>query len=271
MLNSIGNRDVTLVERFQRLSEHTQMKLGLTNELMKGWKDAVEALIMNPPSRIDNIPHAVAMVSLLRDAGQRRFRIFSDHADPSELREIFNFLGHPGFLDELLDSAIVTSVGKLRSPTPRVRWGFLDVKQVEGLLLELFGNDSFRVAKTAAIAGRLSKYARHEAERALLEVGIETQNSVSHNIDYLVIGSKGTGGTKHDKVQALQEGGHKINVLDEAGFEALIHSPKAAPSEWPEERKQIFEQFVCALRHVWAFDLDIYMLSYEYNPDANLL
>ena len=97
--------------------------------------------------------------------------------------------------------------------------------------------DSFKETKTAVIAGRLSNMARPDAEHALIDVGIETQNSISHNIDYLILGSKGTGGTKHDKVQNLKNGGRKITVLDEAGFDALLKSPKKPAENWTQQQK----------------------------------
>jgi len=267
VLSTVGSRDVTLVERYLRLGEHTQMVLGLPNYMMEGWREAMEALLMEPSARVETLAQAVAMASLLRDAGQRRFRMFTDSPDIPVLTDVLGHLGHADWATDLVDSA----VGQMKGVDHRLRWGFLDVNQVEELLFTIFGNDSFKVAKTAAIAGRLSDYARQDAEKELLEVGIETQNSVSHNIDYLIIGSKGTGGTKHDKVKDLQDGGHRITVLDEDGFEALIHSPHPPREDWEEDTAIVFEQFVSALRHVWAFELDIYTLVYEYDPSTNVL
>ena len=267
VLSTIGSRDVTLVERFLRLGEHTQMVLGLPDDMMDGWDASVEKMLMEPPSAVRTTHDAVALASLLRDAGQRRFRVFVDNVEAPFLWEILEHLGHRDWAGDLLDSP----VGEMQSPTPRMRWGFLDVSQIETLLTGIFGDDSFKEAKTAAIAGRLSSHARHEAERALLEVGIETQNSVSHNIDYLIIGSKGTGGTKHDKVKVLQDKGCEITVLDEDGFEALVHSPKHPNEAWDEEQSGFYESFVSALRHVWAFELDLYCLVHEFDPAQHRL
>ncbi len=267
VLGAVGSRDITLVERFLRLGEHTQMVLGLPDNLMTGWREAVEHLLMAPPKTFESPAQTIALLTLLRDAGQRRFRIFAHSQQSEDIQAIFTDLGHPSYAGDLFASPIAG----FSSPTHQVSWGFLDVNQVEQLLLTLFGDDSFRTSRTAAIAGRLSNYARHEAERALLEVGIETQNSVSHNIDYLIIGSKGTGGTKHDKVQALQGGGHRINVLDEEGFDRLVSSPRPPNPAWNAERKACYENLVRALRHVWAFDLDLYCLTYAYDPQVNTL
>lgn len=267
VLNTVGSRDVTLVERYQRLGEHTQMVLGLPDHLMVGWKEAIEQLLMDPPREIRTVQQAVALASLMCDAGQRRFRLEVDSPEVPFLWEIFDHLGKREWAGALIDSA----VSGLRSPTSQMRWGFLDVSQVEALLIELFGDESFKTPRTAAIAGRLSTHARGDAERELLEVGIETQNSVSHNIDYLIIGSKGTGGTKHDKVRGLQDRGHSITVLDEEGFERLIRSPKPPRESWTAPQKDFFERFVSALRHVWAFELDLYALVYETDLSVPML
>ena len=264
VIATIGSRDVTLVERFLRLGSHTQMVLGLPNDMMVGWREAVEMMIMDPPTKVESPTHGVAMASLLRDAGQRRFRLFVEDPNDNVLNRILGHIGSEKWARDLTDS----SVGGMRAYTDRLRWGFLDVNQVESLLQGLFDGDSFKTTKTAAIAGRLSHMARGDAERALLEVGVETQNSVSHNIDYLIIGSKGTGGTKHDKVKALQGKGNSITVLDEAGFDALISSPKPPPTQWSASDKDAFEQFVSVLRHVWAFELDLYAICYEYDPST---
>jgi hypothetical protein len=267
VLATIGSRDVTLVERFLRLGGHTQNLLGVPDDLMVGWDKTVERMLMDPPSSLQSPSESVAIASFLVDAGQRRFRLFFDEPEPTVIQDVFAFLGHEDWGKLLLNS----DVARFRSATPRMRWGFLDVSQVEQILLEAFGDESFKVAKTAAIAGRLSDYSRPDAERLLLEVGIETQNSVSHNIDYLIIGSKGTGGTKHDKVQTLQGAGHAITVLDEAGFDALIRSPRPAPQDWPAETVDVYEKIMAALRHVQAFELDLYTLTYEYDASRDLL
>jgi len=208
----------------------------------------------------------VAIASLLKDIGQRRFKVVCDTPDPNFLTEIFAHMQHEAWRNDFVDSPIA----KLKSSSSRIRWGFLDVNQVETLLRVAFGGDSFKVPKTAAIAGRLSNYSRHDAERLLLEVGIETQNSVSHNINYLIIGSKGTGGTKHDKVDVLNKKGKDIDVLDEDGFENLIHSPMKPREDWAPDVKEFFENFISALRHSWAFDLDIFTLSYEIDPENQI-
>lgn len=267
VLNTVGSRDVTLVERYQRLGGHTQMVLGLPDDMMEGWEPAIEQILMEPAAEVRTAQQAVAFASLLCDAGQRRFRLEVDSPEVPFLWEILDHLGHRDWAGNLLDSA----VGSWRSPTPRMRWGFLDVSQIEALLIELFGDESFKTPRTAAIAGRLSTHARGDAERELLEVGVETQNSVSHNIDYLIIGSKGTGGTKHDKVKALQDKGHTITVLDEEGFERIIHSPKPPRESWTPAQKDFFERFVSALRHVWAFELDLYALVYETDLSVPML
>ncbi|OIP40680.1 MAG: hypothetical protein AUK47_07780 [Deltaproteobacteria bacterium CG2_30_63_29] len=266
VINMIGSRDLTLVERFLRLASHTQTNLGIPDDMMENWSPSVERLIMDPPKRIDTLNDAVAIASLLKDIGQRRFKVVCDTPDPNFLTEIFAHMQHEAWRNDFVDSPIA----KLKSSSSRIRWGFLDVNQVETLLRVAFGGDSFKVPKTAAIAGRLSNYSRHDAERLLLEVGIETQNSVSHNINYLIIGSKGTGGTKHDKVDVLNKKGKDIDVLDEDGFENLIHSPMKPREDWTPDVKEFFENFISALRHSWAFDLDIFTLSYEIDPENQI-
>ena len=113
--------------------------------------------------------------------------------------------------------------------------------------------------------------ARSDAEHALIDVGIETQNSISHNIDYLILGSKGTGGSKQDKVNNLKNAGRDITILDENGFDKLLRAPKAPPDDWSVADKNTYEDIVRSLRHVWAFELDLYCLVYQYDPEENTL
>ncbi|MBQ9244414.1 MAG: BRCT domain-containing protein [Proteobacteria bacterium] len=266
-LNVLGSRDMTLMERYQRLGDYSQHALGLLPDVMDGWEKALETLIMNPPAQLTTLAEAVALIIIMRDAGQRRFRIITEGRRDDILLPTFDHLGHPEFNKDFIRSEI----GGFTSPVPEIDWGFLDINQVEALLLDATGNDSFKDTKTAVIAGRLSNMARSEAEHALIDVGIETQNSISHNIDYLILGSKGTGGTKHDKVQNLKDGGRKITVLDEAGFEALLRSPKQPPEHWLPQEKENYEDLVRSLRHIWAFGLDIYCLSFVYDPEENIL
>lgn len=265
--NVIGSRDVTLVERYQRLGDYSQRSLGLPSELMEGWEAGIEEIIMDPPEKLTTLAQAAAMLIIMRDAGQRRFRIVSERRDDGLIAPCFAHLGHAEFCSDFLSSAVSNYV----PATDDVRWGFLDVEQVKALLQGAFGDDSFMQSKTAVIAGRLSHMARPDAESALIDVGIETQNSISHNIDYLILGSKGTGGTKHEKVQHLKDGGQRVRILDEDGFDAILRSPKAPPEAWSTDAKQSFEDFVSALRHVWAFGLDLYCLSFAYDPDENTL
>lgn len=266
-LNVIGSRDMTLVERYQRLGDYSQRALGLPPELMSGWSDALEKLIMDPPKEFTTLDEAVALLIIMRDAGQRRFRIITEGRQDDLLKPAFEHLGHDSFCHDFIHSEI----SKFSSPVESIDWGFLDINQVEALLTEAMGGDSFKETKTAVIAGRLSNMARPDAEHALIDVGIETQNSISHNIDYLILGSKGTGGTKHDKVQNLKDTGRKITILDEAGFEALLKSPKQPPEDWSTQLKENYEDLVRSLRHIWAFGLDLYCLSYQYDPEENIL
>lgn len=266
-LNVLGSRDMTMLERFQRLGDYSQHALGLPENLMEGWSEALDALIMNPPKELTTTAQAVALLMILRDAGQRRFRVITDAPNPDLFKPAFKHLEHEEFCADFIHSAI----GGYTSPNPDVDWGFLDINQVEALLMTAMGDDSFKKTKTAVIAGRLSHMARPDAEHALIDVGIETQNSISHNIDYLIIGSKGTNGTKHDKVQNLKDSGRKISILDEAGFDALLMSPRRPPESWDSSNKQNYEDLVRSLRHIWAFELDLYCLSFKYDPDENSL
>lgn len=265
--NVIGSRDVTLVERYQRLGDYSQRTLGLPSALMQGWEDGIEEIILNPPKKLSKLAQAIAILIIMRDAGQRRFRIISEHRDDALMMPLFKQLAHPEFCADLLNSK-VANYGPFED---EVRWGFLDVEQIKTLLQNAFGNDSFMQSKTAVIAGRLSHMSRSDAETALIDVGIETQNSISHNVDYLILGSKGTGGTKHEKVQKLKDAGQKVRILDEDGFDDILRSPKKPLEIWPTELKQSFEDFVSSLRHVWAFGLDLYCLSYAYDPEENIL
>ena len=266
-LNVLGTRDMTLVERYQRLGDYSQRALGLPAELMEGWSEALEGLIMNPPKEITTVAQAVALLVVMRDAGQRRFRIITEGRQDDLLKPMFSHLGHEEYCHDFIHSAIADYT----SPCEEIDWGFLDVNQVEQLLTEAMGDDSFKDTKTAVIAGRLSQMARSDAEHALIDVGIETQNSISHNIDYLIIGSKGTNGTKHDKVQNLKDSGRHITILDEAGFDALLLAPKRPPEAWSSEQKGHYEDLVRSLRHIWAFELDLYCMSFRYDPDENSL
>ena len=266
-LNVLGTRDTTLVERYQRLGDYSQRALGLPADLMEGWSEALEALIMNPPSEITTVAQAVALLVVMRDAGQRRFRIITEGRRNDLLKPIFAHLDHEEYCNDFIHSEI----SGFSSPSKEIDWGYLDVNQVEELLKNAMGDESFKETKTAVIAGRLSQMSRADAEHALIDVGIETQNSISHNIDYLIIGSKGTNGTKHDKVQNLEDSGRKITILDEAGFDALLMSPKRPPQDWPSESKEHYEELVRSLRHIWAFELDLYCLSFRYDPEENIL
>jgi NAD-dependent DNA ligase len=258
---------MTLVERYQRLGDFSQRALGLPESLMPGWLESIEKLIMDPPSQLTEVSEAIAMIMIMRDAGQRRFRFVSDKRDDALFTPLFSHLNLASAGADFVHS----SISELVSPVPSVDWGYLDMNQIEELLKNAFGDESFKEKKTAVIAGRLSNMARADAEQALIDVGIDTQNSISHNIDYLIIGSKGTGGTKHEKVEKLQNTGRSIKILDEEGFDALLKSPKRPPEDWDEARKETFEDLVSSLRHVWAFGLDLYCISYEYDPDEDSL
>ena len=264
-LNVIGSRDMTLVERYQRLGMFSQRALGLPSKLMEGWKEALEELIMEPPEKLTTTAQATALIMIMRDAGQRRFRFITEDRRDDYFAPIFSHLE----LETASRDFIHSPIAELSSPVPAIDWGYLDINQIKKLLESAFGDDSFTQKKTAVIAGRLSHMARQDAESALIDVGIDTQNSISHNIDYLIIGSKGTGGTKHEKVEKLQNTGQKIKVLDEDGFDALLRSPKHPPENWSENQKNSFEDLVSSLRHVWAFGLDLYCLSFEYDPDED--
>lgn len=266
-INVIGSRDMTLVERYQRLGDFSQRALGLPPELMNGWEAALEKLIMDPPAAITTVAEAVALLIIMRDAGQRRFRIITDGRQDNLLKQAFAYLENEACSDDFIHS----DIANFTSPVEDIDWGFLDMNQVEALLTVAMGGDSFKETKKAVIAGRLSHMARPDAEDALIDVGIETQNSISHNIDYLILGSKGTGGTKHDKVQNLKGTGRKITILDEAGFDALLRSPKQPPETWSVQEKENYENIVRSLRHVWAFGLDLYCISFLYDPDENII
>lgn len=266
-LNIVGSRDKTMVERYQRLGEFAQRSLGIHEALMHDWESAVDQLIMDPPAKISASSQCVAMLMLLSDAGHRRFRVITQGRCDDPLLPYFTHLGHGEFCKDFVCSPI----SGYSSPIEDVQWGYLDVNQCKALLKDVFGDESFTQRKVAAIAGRLSQMGREDAEHALLEVGIETQGSVSNKIDYLIIGSKGTTGTKHHKAQNLNAKGQSIMVLDEDGFESLLRSPKKGAPEWSAAEVDNFEEFVRALRHVWACDLDLYCLSFAYDPEENTL
>lgn len=266
-LNVVGSRDMTLVERYQRLGDFSQRVLGLPEELMPDWQAAIEQLIMEPPEKLTTVAQATAMIMIMRDAGQRRFRFISETRQDDIFAPIFEHLEQPAAGRDF----VLSPIANLSSPVSNIAWGYLDTIQIENLLKNAFGDESFKQKKTAVIAGRLSHMARPDAEQALIDVGIDTQNSISHNIDYLIIGSKGTGGTKHEKVEKLQNTGREIKVLDEDGFDALLRSPKRPPEGWSTNLKETFEDLVSSLRHVWAFGLDLYCISYAYDPDEDSL
>ncbi|MFA5623447.1 MAG: BRCT domain-containing protein [Bradymonadales bacterium] len=266
-LNIVGSRDKTMVERYLRLGDFAQRTLGLDAGLMYDWESAMKAIIMDPPASLQASSECVAMLMLLSDAGHRRFRIVTQERQDEILLPFFEHLGHAEFCKDFTRSAIADYL----SPIEEIQWGFLDVEQCKALLLGVFGDESFMQRKTAAIAGRLSHMKREDAENALLEVGIETQGSVSSKIDYLIIGSKGTTGTKQSKALKLNSKGDTIKVLDEAGFDELLRSPKKGLASWSAAENENYEEFVRALRHVWACDLDLYCLSFVYDPEDNLI
>ncbi|MBS7380360.1 MAG: BRCT domain-containing protein [Bradymonadales bacterium] len=263
----VGSKDVTRLEHYLRLGEFSQSALGLPEALMRDWQRGIEQLIIDPPRQITTTEQAIALLMMLRDAGQRRFRIITQAPQPEIFTPIFAHLGHEAFAKDFVHSEIAA----FSSPFDDVDWGFLDISQIEALLHDAIGNDSFKQTKTAVIAGRLSNMARSDAEHALIDVGIETQNSISHNIDYLILGSKGTGGSKQDKVNNLKNAGRDITILGENGFDKLLRAPKAPPDDWPVADKNTYEDIVRSLRHVWAFELDLYCLVYQYDPEENTL
>ena len=169
----------------------------------------------------------------MRDAGQRRFRILTEGRQNDLFLPAFEHLNHAEFCGDFIHSQIA----RYHAPDDHFDWGFLDVRQIETLLIEAMGDESFKASKTAVIAGRLSHMPRADAEHALIDVGIDTQSSISHNIDYLILGSKGTGGTKYDKAQLLNEAGKEITILDEQGFDNLLRSPKRPPEIWSALQK----------------------------------
>ena len=61
------------------------------------------------------------------------------------------------------------------------------------------------------------------------------------------------------------------DLLDENGFDKLLRAPKAPPDDWPVADKNTYEDIVRSLRHVWAFELDLYCLVYQYDPEENTL
>ncbi len=258
----IGSRDRSLVLRYQRLKTFVQQTLALNPDVVHGWDDAVEHLIMDPPTKLTSPSLAIAMIGMLSDLGQRRFQILTDERNDQLLDECFEHLNHREFATDLFNSPL----NEYTSPVNDFQWGYLDVNQVNLLLDDIYGDKSYTESKTAAIAGRISFMPRADAEKALLEVGIDTQNNISHNIDYLITGSKGTGGAKRDKVNQLKKSGSKIQILDENGFKDLITSPKKPPAHWPASQVENFEQFVRTLRHINAFDLDLFCISYIYDP-----
>lgn len=267
VIETIGSKDVTSVERYQRLGEFSQSALGLPDALMNGWREGIEQLIMDPPKEISTPAQAVALIMMLRDAGQRRFRIIAQAPEPRLFDPMFAHLGHEEYAKDFVHS----DISGFSSPFDNIDWGFLDIAQVETLLREAMGNDGFKQTKTAVIAGRLSDMSRADAEHALIDVGIETQNSISHNIDYLILGSKGTGGCKQDKVKNLKNTGQNIAILDEAGFGKLLRAPKTPPDRWTMADQNTYEDLVRSLRHIWAFELDLYCISFEYDPEENCL
>ena len=263
----VGSKDVTRLEHYLRLGDFSQSALGLPETLMDNWQAGIEQLIVDPPRQITTTSQAIALLMMLRDAGQRRFRIVTQAPQPTLFNPFFAHLGHEEFAKDFVHSEIAA----FSSPFEGIDWGFLDIPQVEALLYEAIGNDSFKQTKTAVIAGRLSNMARSDAEHALIDVGIETQNSISHNIDYLILGSKGTGGSKQDKVNLLKNAGRDITIFDESGFDRLLRAPKAPLDSWSLADKNTYEDLVRSLRHVWAFELDLYCIVYEYDPEENTL
>lgn len=266
-INVIGSRDMPLVERYQRLGEFSQHALGLPAAYLEGWEAGLEQLIMSPPAQLTTTAQAVAFLIIMRDAGQRRFRILTEGRQNDLFLPAFEHLNHAEFCGDFIHSQIA----RYHAPDDHFDWGFLDVRQIETLLIEAMGDESFKESKTAVIAGRLSHMPRADAEHALIDVGIDTQSSISHNIDYLILGSKGTGGTKYDKAQLLNEAGKEITILDEQGFDNLLRSPKRPPEIWSALQKDRFEDLVRSLRHVWAFGLDLYCLSFPYHPEDDSL
>ena len=134
-LNVLGSRDMTLMERYQRLGDYSQHALGLLPDVMDGWEKALETLIMNPPAQLTTLAEAVALIIIMRDAGQRRFRIITEGRRDDILLPTFDHLGHPEFNKDFIRSEI----GGFTSPVPEIDWGFLDINQVEALLLDAQG------------------------------------------------------------------------------------------------------------------------------------
>lgn len=78
------------------------------------------------------------------------------------------------------------------------------------------------VDRSFLFTGTLIAMGRKEAERIVEERGGEPLQSVSKNLDYLVVGDGGDAGSKLEKVKKLQEQGEDIKIISEKEFLKMV-------------------------------------------------
>lgn len=76
--------------------------------------------------------------------------------------------------------------------------------------------------KTFLVTGTLSAYSRTDAQALIKQHGGRVVSSVSKQLNVLVVGDKP--GSKVQKAEVLNASGANIQILDEAGFNALLES-----------------------------------------------
>jgi len=76
--------------------------------------------------------------------------------------------------------------------------------------------------KSYLFTGKLLAMGRGEAQKLVEENGGVAAQSVSHELDYLVVGDGGGAGSKLDKAKRLQEKGEKVKVIGEKEFLKMI-------------------------------------------------
>ncbi|QQR79723.1 MAG: NAD-dependent DNA ligase LigA [Deltaproteobacteria bacterium] len=79
--------------------------------------------------------------------------------------------------------------------------------------------------KKIVFTGTLVSMERSKAQKLVEELGAESQDTVTQETDYLVIGDGGGAGSKLEKAKKIQAKGGKIQILTETEWEKLIKQP----------------------------------------------
>ena len=78
--------------------------------------------------------------------------------------------------------------------------------------------------KKFVFTGSLTSMSRSEAQKRVEEKGGEALDSVTQDLDYLVVGAGGGAGSKLEKAKKLQAKGSKVEIIREENWKKLLSS-----------------------------------------------